>query len=189
MSLVMVDIPAPYSGDYTGSMALVSTQTISGINYGSAYAGVTMQCAIVTNLGIGTATGSPPIFPNGDSSWSGLVRAGDLIRFGNQGRWYMILGTCATTPTNPSTAVALNSSVAVGSVITEQPQWIVSGTTQAPWVVFAIDGSGATPSVTAAGTSYTAGAGGSTPTSRIPIKSSASRSKPPCRRCNCPRES
>ena len=71
----------------------------------------------------------------------------------------MILGTCATTPTNPSTAVPLNSSVAVGSVITGQPQWTASGTAQAPWVIFAIDGSGATPSVNAAGTSYTAGAG------------------------------
>ena len=74
MSLVMVDIPAPYSGDTTGSMAIVSTQLISGINYGTAYNNMTLTCAIVTNLGYGTISGSPPTFPAPDSAWTGLVR-------------------------------------------------------------------------------------------------------------------
>jgi prepilin-type N-terminal cleavage/methylation domain-containing protein len=150
-SLVAVEVPTPYAGDTTGSAALVSSQSISGITYGG-YVNATLTCGTVINLGFGNVSGPPPAFGNPDYGWQGQVRIGDLIRFGYQGRWYVILGVAtATTPGAPmmGSTAAPTTPLATGTPISASPSGTVSGSnpsiTAGPWVLFATDGSGAIP--------------------------------------------
>jgi prepilin-type N-terminal cleavage/methylation domain-containing protein len=156
-SLVSVEVPPPYSGDLSSSTALVTSQVFTSVSYGSPlFGGITynnVTCGVVTGLGSGVPTFVAGVtsFPTGqqDYGWSGLVRVGDLIRFGYQGRWYLIIGTSGTTVVVPPGGNAtLSSTTTPGSILTATPSPTVSGTTSAPWVVLATDGSGAVPPAT-----------------------------------------
>ena len=111
----------------------------------------------MTNLGWGGIQRCAPakVFGNPDGV-SGLVRAGDLIRFGYQGRWYVILGTSGTSVTaaNSFSSPATLTAFGAGSVITTAPSPTASAPASAPWVIMAIDGSGAVPAASNTGVPY-----------------------------------
>ena len=119
MNLVTVEVPPPYSGDTTASVANVSNNGngTASLNY------------------LGTYSGGMQSSP--DASWQGLIRPGDIIKFNYQGRGYYIN--------------------APGGMPTSTP---LSFPLSTPWLLSAVDGSGAIPSAAiAAG----AGLGGGVP--------------------------
>ena len=65
MTLVGVEVPPPYAGDSTSSTATINS------------------------------SGQLATFPSGDVMWQQLIHVGDIIRFGYQGRSYMLLGPSA----------------------------------------------------------------------------------------------
>jgi prepilin-type N-terminal cleavage/methylation domain-containing protein len=89
-SLSCVEVPPPYSGDTTSSVVTVTTASLP--------------------VGVGQVN-----FSSVDSGAFAL-KAGDVIRFGNQGRNYLLLGSLQPTPYTPYTITVGPLPVVSGNV-------------------------------------------------------------------------
>ena len=129
-TLVMVEVPPMYAGDTLTSTAVTAPLTMSLTWSGVTY--TTTPFACLTSLPY-------------DVAWQGLIRVGDMIRFGYQGRWYTIIGTGIQS--GGGTSWQLDPTYQPGSVITPQPSTSYSAgpPATAPWVLLATDGSRAMP--------------------------------------------
>jgi prepilin-type N-terminal cleavage/methylation domain-containing protein len=163
MALVGVEVPPPYSGDYVNSGAFIGT-----VATGTAIIGLGTPGNHANPL-----AGATPSAGTSDSGWQSLVRIGDIIQFGGQGRSYMLLGSTlpptvvGQTPILGTTAGQLLSSVSPATAC----------------YLWATDGSLSTPSATVWTTTFTVPSGTPTATNlavglpyqifRQPVKSAA----------------
>jgi len=128
MTLVGVEMPPPYAGDTTTSTATVSQEKLTATNASPIYP--TGTYGTITGLG-------------SDVGWAGLVRPGDLIQFGYQGRWYLLYGP--TSPLDVLNGVATLSTAPITAAPIPPPPSPASPGGPGPWYLVAADGSGALP--------------------------------------------
>jgi hypothetical protein len=90
MDLFQCEVPPPYSGDLVGSVAQVRVQTVGGVT-------------------------SATVQFTSDSTWYGLLKPGDFVRFNYRGSLYQLNGKSEQDPAGSGTFVDATQEDPVGS--------------------------------------------------------------------------